>query len=70
MSMACAPVDQADQALQVASGVADSPDRNANSSFVPPGASPSQRKAPKRLVRAVSLTAETYSPAAGPVPGR
>ena len=45
--------------LHVVSGAADSPERNANSTLLPDGASPSQRNVPKRLVRPVSLTAET-----------
>src|SRR5438132_289459 len=56
----------ADQSLQVESGAADSPVRNATSSREPPGMSPSARKAPNVLVRPVSLTAETYSPVRSP----
>ena len=69
-SKAWEPPVQPDHALHVVSGVADSPDRKANSTFAPAGVSPSQRKAPNLLVRAVSFTAETYSPTAGPLPGR
>jgi hypothetical protein len=57
---------QGDQSLHVASGIDDSPDRNENTTSVPDGVSPSQRNAPKRLVRPVSLTGETYSPPARP----
>jgi hypothetical protein len=57
---------QGDQGLEVASGVADSPDRKEYSTLELPGASPSHRKAPKWLVRPVSLTGETYSPGVDP----
>jgi hypothetical protein len=55
-----------DQGLHVKSGVADSPDRKEKETSVPLGAVPSHRNVPNRLVRPVSLTAETYSPERGP----
>src|SRR5512143_1965032 len=64
------PPAQGDHALQVESGREDSPERKDSSTFVPGGLSPSHRYAPNRLVRPVSLTAETYSPLREPLERR